>query len=122
PAADRTTVLRPVGRLPGETTTQVLGAPGEQTRVIRRPGIDDTQVIRLPGHERARHGLAEAAGERTTVVRPPSIAGAESPNFAEDPTGQIMPLVVDPDEPVRTMTVMNVERPPEPRKSPESED
>jgi hypothetical protein len=62
-------------------------------------------------------------GERTQLLgtsrtekgtdRRGSIAGAESPNFADDPTGRLQIPEAQPDEPARTMTVMNMERPPE---------
>jgi hypothetical protein len=44
---------------------------------------------------------------------PPSIARAERPNFAEDPTGRLVAPTLPSDEPTRTMTVMNIERPPD---------
>jgi len=114
---EQTVEVRPGVRASGDTT-QVLRVPGEDTRVIPRRGMDDTQVIRRPDD-----------GERTQVLRPAgrgggrtgngradrggSIAGAESPNFADDPTGRLQIPVAQPEEPARTMTVMNLERPPE---------
>lgn len=123
---ERTVVVQPNSRVPGETT-QMLGTPGEETRIIMRRNMEDTQVIRLPDD-----------GERTQLLNPgrkakgpdrgASIAGAESPNFADDPTGRLQIPAAQPEEPARTMTVMNMERPPEdapeipsPRRSPESD-
>lgn len=150
---ERTVVVWPAGRIPGETT-QMLGTPGEDTRVILRRDIDDTQMIRLaddgehtqllesprtapdnePGGGPADQATSDnpagnkpaggPAGSRTGLDRGGSIAGAESPNFADDPTGRLQRPAPQADEPARTMTVMNVERPPEipaPRRSPESE-
>ncbi|MEV6847107.1 hypothetical protein [Actinoplanes sp. NPDC051411] len=176
---ERTVEVRPAGRIPGETT-QILGGPGEETRVILRRTMDETQVIRPPddggrtqllGSSRfarpaepvavpadpasetntadipATAAESPAARESTTVEnlaregdsgrpangrpgphRGGSIVSAESPNFADDPTGRLQVPAAVPDEPARTMTVMNMERPPEdvpeipsPRRSPESE-
>jgi hypothetical protein len=115
-----------VGPVRGETT-QGLGGPGEDTRVILTRNMDDTQVIRLNDDGERTQLLRRVADVRTDEDRPaggraPSIAGAESPNFADDPTGRIQMPQPQPDEPARTMTVMNLERPPEipgPRKSDE---
>jgi hypothetical protein len=154
---ERTVVVWPAGRIPGETT-QMLGTPGEDTRVILRRDIDDVQMIRLPddgertqllesprtapGNEPGGGTPDQAAGDnpadgtatdnpadgtagsRDGSDRGGSIAGAESPNFADDPTGRLQRPAPQADEPARTMTVMNIERPPEipaPRRSPESE-
>ena len=135
---EKTQVIRSPADNPGETT-QVFGASGERTRRIPRPGGDVTQVIRSAGRpadsERTqviRPGQVTPPGERTELLEPAmpddrptasinpdkaaaptSIAGAERPNFAEDPTSRIVPPVPASDEPSRTMTVMNLERPPD---------
>ncbi len=100
-------------------------------------GGDETQVIRLdPDRTQIiRPGSVEPPGERTEFIRlpapvaappeetagkpaPASIADAERPNFAEDPTSRIVPPGAD-GEPEnggsgrREMTVMSMERPPE---------
>jgi len=141
PVADggeKTQVLRLPPGDPGETT-QVFGGPGERTREV--PQGDATQVIRTAGTpadgERTqviRPGLVTPPGESTEAVElsapddhptvsidtaamnaapPMSIAGAERPNFAEDPTGRLVPPAPAGEEPTRTMTVMNLERPPD---------
>jgi hypothetical protein len=99
----------------------------EMTQAIRLPmGAEPTQAIRLPVAEN---------GEKTQMLRlpvdtvpvdtvpvdtvpidvasPASIADAERPNFAEDPTGRLLPPGPASEEPTRTMTVMNLERPPD---------
>ena len=89
---------------------------------------DRTQII--------RPGTVEPPGERTEIVRlpvkgtasvaepaPVSMADAERPNFAEDPTSRIVPPDRDRDgdgdgtersgeADRRGMTVMSMERPP----------
>jgi hypothetical protein len=122
---EQTVVVHPAARIPGETT-QVLGTPGEDTRVIVQRPMDDTQVIRLPD-DGERTQLLGSKAKKTGPDRRGSIAGAESPNFADDPTGRLQRPAAQPDEPARSMTVMNIERPPEdppeipsPRRSPES--
>jgi hypothetical protein len=156
PPGERTVVVRPAARIPGETT-QMLGSPGEETRIIVRRNMDETQVIRLPDDGERTQLLrssrvarpsepvvfpadppadnnatdnGEVPGDgRSGLDRGRSIAGAESPNFADDPTGRIQPPAAQPDEPARTMTVMKMERPPEdvpeipsPRTPPEPDD
>jgi hypothetical protein len=89
--------------------------------VIRLPGtVDDerTQVI--------RPNRVTPPGERTEVLQfrarpaagPVSIVDAESPNFAEDPTTPIVPPGARTEEKTtdsvrRSMTVTNMERPPD---------
>jgi hypothetical protein len=118
----------------GPDETQVLRLPdpddGERTQVIRpgrvtppsrhlepsplgegdEPGRWVDSDLGTPAAEGAEP--VRRPGDRTDTGRPPSIAGAESPNFAEDPTGRLFPTTPTPDEPTRTMTVMNMERPP----------
>ncbi|MFI6073763.1 hypothetical protein ACIA5C_19525 [Actinoplanes sp. NPDC051343] len=123
---EETVVVHPAARIPGETT-QILGTPGEDTRVIVQRPMDDTQVIRSPD-DGERTQLLGPKAKKTGPDRRGSIAGAESPNFADDPTGRLQRPAAQPDEPARSMTVMNIERPPEdppeipsPRRSPESD-
>ena len=100
--------------------TQLLKVPaaenGEKTQVLRMPTDAPGQPAKVSGEPAPR----VAGGDETQVIRmpdgpakPPSIAGAERPNFAEDPTGRLVPPGPVSDEPTRTMTVMNLERPPE---------
>jgi hypothetical protein len=107
--------VRPTFEVPGERTVEVRpGGPGEETRVIRPRKVDDTEVIRLGDDGERTQLLGRTAENRPAGGRTPSIAGAESPNFSDDPTGRIqIPQPRPDDEPARTMTVMNVERPPE---------
>jgi hypothetical protein len=119
-------------------------ADQEQTQAIPYPrmgavGGDQTQVIRMPGprgdQERTqviRAGLVEPPGERTQVIkvtsagptvtpaeeeRPPSVADAERPHFADDPTSRIVPPGANTgdhaDGSQRAMTVTSMERPPD---------
>jgi hypothetical protein len=131
---ERTVEMRQSGYIPGDMT-QVIGTMGEETRIILRRDVDDTQVIRRPDDgERTQvlrlpptqlPGRDEPAEDRPGTGRGGSIVGAESPNFADDPTGRLVFPEEQPEEPARTMTVMNMERPPEvpaPRKSPESQE
>jgi hypothetical protein len=126
PPGERTVEVRPGNRSSGDAT-QVLVAPGEQTQIISRRDMDDTQVIRLRD-DGERTQLLSGLVRRPAGGRAGSIAGAESPNFADDPTGKIVPPAEQPEEAARTMTVMNMERPPDgpivpaPRRSPESDD
>jgi hypothetical protein len=143
-AGERASVTRlPVGdareRADSGETTRVLQFParGVDERPYREVGGDETQVIRLPERvvddERTRvirPGLVTPPEENTQPLTlpvpegptrahgPVSIAGAESPNFAEDPTGRIVPPGRTGDDETtevakRAMTVMNLERPPE---------
>nr|WP_296072735.1 hypothetical protein [uncultured Actinoplanes sp.] len=127
---ERTRVIRlPLGDQ-GEQT-QIVRLPGEQTRVIPFPGGgDDTEVIRLPvradDQENTQVIRPTVEPPRTDVIqfpirngakeeRPSSIADAEAPDTSEDPTSRIVPPEPrrDEDAPKRSMTVMNMERPPD---------
>ncbi|WP_433374988.1 hypothetical protein ACQPZX_05050 [Actinoplanes sp. CA-142083] len=130
---DTTQVLQFPVRSPG-------AEPGQRTRDLsnratRDVGGDETQVIRLADKtvddektQVIRPALVSRPGETTDVLkfRPPvprndapvpnSIADAEAPNFAEDPTSPIVPPSADEYEEAtrpskRSMTVMNMERP-----------
>jgi hypothetical protein len=113
---------------------------GERTQLLESPrtapgnepggGTPDQAAGDNPAGDNPADGTATdnpadgTAGSRDGSDRGGSIAGAESPNFADDPTGRLQRPAPQADEPARTMTVMNVERPPEipaPRRSPESE-
>ncbi|MFF5291396.1 hypothetical protein [Paractinoplanes globisporus] len=133
PPGDTPQVLRFPVRSPG-------AEPGTRTRDLSNRatgdiGGDETQVIRLAGKtvddektQVIRPALVTRPGERSDVLafRPPaprdeapiSIADAEAPNFADDPTSPIiLPTAHHDDDPAeshqRTMTVMNMERPPD---------
>ncbi|WP_433301126.1 hypothetical protein ACQP2F_05185 [Actinoplanes sp. CA-030573] len=130
--------------VPGERTTRDLSnratgdVGGDETQVIRLDGktIDDerTQVIRpmlVPpptDHSTVielRPAAPRDAAPRDAARRdagPVSIADAEAPDFADDPTSPIIPphLRQPADEETtaggkRSMTVMNMERPPDER-------
>jgi hypothetical protein len=136
PSGDSTQVLRfpprRFGNVPGERTRDL------SNRATGDVGGDETQVIRLAGktidEERTqviRPALVTPPGERSDVLMfrtpaprdetPISIADAEAPNFAEDPTSPIIPPsprgAATDDEATengkRSMTVMNMERPPD---------
>ena len=109
---------------------------GERTRDLSNRatgdvGGDETQVIRLAektvDEERTqviRPQLVTPPGDRTEVVTFPvvvakaepapavSIADAEAPDFAEDPTGRIVPAAARDAKPgPRPRTVLDMERP-----------
>ena len=137
---------RPVREFPpGEKTQVIARNPGETTQVIRHAGA----VYPPPGE--TTHSIpmnpqaAEPPGERTQVIKlpaisptsatsepaagPPSIADAERPDPADDPTTRLVPAEhAEPDGEEktaeqrpgvpgeastveRTMTVTNMERP-----------
>jgi hypothetical protein len=138
---ERTVVFGQPGEQTRRIPRSREATPPDETQVLRLPDpVDDgesTQVIRLGrvtpprGHiEPSQLNQPRAGSGRVTPPEdhvepddvptaraedepPPSIAGAESPNFSDDPTGRLMPLVSKSDEPTRTMTVMNMERPPD---------
>jgi hypothetical protein len=128
---ERTQIIRLPVADQGEQT-QAVRLPGEQTRVIPFPGGgEDTEVIRLPVRpdDQDNTQVIRPVGEppdRTDVIkfpvrngakedRQPSIADAEAPNIADDPTSPIVPPEPRRDEGAakRSMTVMNMERPPD---------
>jgi hypothetical protein len=109
----------------GSESTQVIRFPGERTQHIPRGTNDETQIIRLPlrPSDEDTTTLVTPPGDRTEVLRLPkkrktdktSIADVERPDFESDPTSRIVPPTphAQDDEAARSMTVMNLERPPE---------
>ena len=123
---EKTRAIRlPMSAEPTQALTLPAAENGEKTQVIRMPrGPADeerTQVIGpglvTPPGERTEVAKLPAPGDSTTAsidtVAPPSIAGAERPNFADDPTSRLVPPAPASEEASRTMTVMNLERPPD---------
>lgn len=118
-AGERTQVIRVPQPSDLETTTPAADE-GERTQVIRLgagtvdPPDERTQVIKLPIQSPARTVTADAD---PAPAGPSSVMGAERPNFAEDPTTRLTvpkPGEADgPNAPSRTMTVTNLERPPD---------
>ena len=124
---DETQVIRMPGLAVEDEHTQVIRPglvppPGERTEPLgpRRP--DRTQPPAPPaageaGNERRRAGCRGGGGwcgAGCEEAAPVSIAEAERPNFAEDPTSRIVPPgAVRDDEAERSMTVMKMERPPD---------
>ncbi len=93
---------------PGDDAELTLAVPAETTPPA---GVGP---VRLPRQRVDSDPLPDDFEEPAEPDAPPSIARAESPNFAEDPTGRIVwPVLPADEEPTRTMTVMNIERPPD---------
>jgi hypothetical protein len=112
-------------RAPDDGVTHEVG---ERSRDLRERatgdiGGDETQVIRLDEKsvdaERTqviRPQLVTPPGERTEVLkfRPTSIADAERPDFADDPTSRIVPPELREDTgDERPKTVLDMEQPPD---------
>ncbi|GAA0532984.1 hypothetical protein GCM10010172_12260 [Paractinoplanes ferrugineus] len=117
--AEQTQVLRFPARPIGEWPTRDVRGIGSRTRDLSDRmtgdvGGDETQVIRFAGKT--------VDDERTQIIRPHlgSIADVEAPDFAEDPTGRIVPLsalLADAEE-ARPKTVLDMERPADEKSGP----